>query len=208
MKKRKILELIRMKMKSIYAAVLLITSLSSAHASLVGVTDVIITNSIPDWLQIAEVVATQSLTGTDVALASNGATATASSVYQNGAAVPGNAIDGIFDTSYPNIFHSGTPNAGEFLKITFAGSVDLDSFTIFGRSDCCSVRDQYTIAFDTASGVQTFQADNSQLSGDGNTITFADAVPEPSTWAMMILGFMGVGFMAYRRKNKHSLRFA
>jgi PEP-CTERM motif len=27
------------------------------------------------------------------------------------------------------------------------------------------------------------------------------AVPEPSTWAMMILGFMGVGFMAYRRKG-------
>jgi hypothetical protein len=28
------------------------------------------------------------------------------------------------------------------------------------------------------------------------------AVPEPSTWAMMILGFFGVGFMAYRRKAK------
>jgi hypothetical protein len=27
------------------------------------------------------------------------------------------------------------------------------------------------------------------------------AVPEPSTWAMMILGFAGVGFMAYRRKR-------
>jgi PEP-CTERM motif len=27
------------------------------------------------------------------------------------------------------------------------------------------------------------------------------AVPEPSTWAMMILGFAGVGFMAYRRKS-------
>ena len=27
-------------------------------------------------------------------------------------------------------------------------------------------------------------------------------VPEPSTWAMMILGFGGVGFMAYRRKSK------
>jgi hypothetical protein len=25
-------------------------------------------------------------------------------------------------------------------------------------------------------------------------------VPEPSTWAMMLLGFMGVGFLAYRRK--------
>jgi hypothetical protein len=29
----------------------------------------------------------------------------------------------------------------------------------------------------------------------------ASAVPESSTWAMMILGFAGVGFMAYRRKQ-------
>ncbi len=28
------------------------------------------------------------------------------------------------------------------------------------------------------------------------------SVPEPSTWAMMILGFVGVGFMAYRGKSK------
>jgi len=28
------------------------------------------------------------------------------------------------------------------------------------------------------------------------------AVPEPSTWAMMILGFAGVGFMAYRRRSQ------
>jgi hypothetical protein len=34
------------------------------------------------------------------------------------------------------------------------------------------------------------------------------AVPEPSTWAMMILGFMGVGFMAYRRKNTSAFRLA
>jgi hypothetical protein len=34
------------------------------------------------------------------------------------------------------------------------------------------------------------------------------AVPEPSTWAMMILGFAGVGFMAYRRRNSHSLQTA
>jgi hypothetical protein len=35
------------------------------------------------------------------------------------------------------------------------------------------------------------------------------AVPEPSTWAMMILGFAGVSFMAYRRRNNvASLRVA
>jgi PEP-CTERM motif len=32
------------------------------------------------------------------------------------------------------------------------------------------------------------------------------AVPEPSTWAMMILGFMGVGLLAYRRKSQRTLR--
>jgi hypothetical protein len=34
------------------------------------------------------------------------------------------------------------------------------------------------------------------------------AVPEPSTWAMMILGFAGIGFMAYRRKAKPALMTA
>ena len=34
---------------------------------------------------------------------------------------------------------------------------------------------------------------------------FLTAVPEPSTWAMMVLGFAGVGFMAYRRKSKPAL---
>jgi hypothetical protein len=35
------------------------------------------------------------------------------------------------------------------------------------------------------------------------------AVPEPATWAMMILGFFGVGFMAFRRKqNEPALRVA
>jgi hypothetical protein len=33
-------------------------------------------------------------------------------------------------------------------------------------------------------------------------LVLSSAVPEPSTWAMMILGFAGVGFMAYRRRNQ------
>ena len=43
--------------------------------------------------------------------------------------------------------------------------------------------------------------------GNGNlTISpVIAAVPEPSTWAMMILGFAGVGYMAYRRKSKPAL---
>jgi len=45
------------------------------------------------------------------------------------------------------------------------------------------------------------------IDGDG-TATFTAAVPEVSTWAMMILGFMGLGFLGYRRKAKPSFRIA
>jgi hypothetical protein len=45
--------------------------------------------------------------------------------------------------------------------------------------------------------------------GPDTPIQFSvSAVPEPSTWAMMILGFAGVGFMAYRRKSRPVLMAA
>jgi hypothetical protein len=41
----------------------------------------------------------------------------------------------------------------------------------------------------------------------GQITTVAD-VPEASTWMMMILGFAGIGFMAYRRNSKSALMAA
>jgi PEP-CTERM motif len=35
-----------------------------------------------------------------------------------------------------------------------------------------------------------------------NTIVVTRGVPEPSTWAMMLLGFVGLGFLARRRKSR------
>jgi hypothetical protein len=32
-------------------------------------------------------------------------------------------------------------------------------------------------------------------------VTLAASAPEPSTWAMLLLGFAGIGFMAYRRRK-------
>lgn len=47
---------------------------------------------------------------------------------------------------------------------------------------------------------------NGQTGNVGSGI--ASPVPEASTWAMMIMGFFGVGFMAYRRKESTSFRVA
>jgi hypothetical protein len=54
-----------------------------------------------------------------------------------------------------------------------------------------------------------FIADNFLIASvDGNVASVPEpsngnitGVPEPSTWAMMILGFVGAGFMAYRRRT-------
>jgi len=58
----------------------------------------------------------------------------------------------------------------------------------------------------------SFYSDDQHLSAAGQRILaeyeyglLQTAIPEPSTWAMMILGFAGVGYMAYRRKSKPAL---
>ena len=56
-------------------------------------------------------------------------------------------------------------------------------------------------SFTNPNSTGSFEAAN--FSGIGNQAV--GAVPEPSTWAMMILGFAGVGFVAYRRKSKPAL---
>jgi hypothetical protein len=43
--------------------------------------------------------------------------------------------------------------------------------------------------------------DTTYTDNTGSQTPSVDGVPEPSAWAMMILGFAGVGFMAYRRKQ-------
>jgi hypothetical protein len=40
---------------------------------------------------------------------------------------------------------------------------------------------------------------------NGNTIGFETTVPEPSTWAMMLLGFAGLGFLGYRKVRQGTL---
>jgi hypothetical protein len=45
-----------------------------------------------------------------------------------------------------------------------------------------------------------------QTGNTGPVDAHVAAIPEPSTWAMVILGFFGVGFMAYRRKGQATLR--
>jgi hypothetical protein len=55
----------------------------------------------------------------------------------------------------------------------------------------------------------TFVVSDTLRTDNVGSFSVSSAVPEPSTWTMFILGFAGIGFMAYRRKhNGPALRAA
>jgi choice-of-anchor C domain-containing protein len=63
----------------------------------------------------------------------------------------------------------------------------------------------------TASGsteTLTFQSTITGAYGPALDNVSVTPVPEASTWAMMLLGFMGVGFLACRRRARATFRFA
>ncbi len=92
------------------------------------------------------------------------------------------------------------------LAFTFEGAAATVPFWMelnaFGQYAFADLGDTATFSFaQLPDGVSYTSASGDFLAGPG-------AVPEPSTWAMMLLGFTGIGFMAYRRKSKPALMAA
>jgi hypothetical protein len=97
------------------------------------------------------------------------------------------------------LFASDTGLAGSFSKI-LEGSGQADNTGI-------AVHNYYYVG--VASDTAHPSTDNVLLmSVDGVILSRVGVVPEPSTWAMIVLGFAGIGFLTYRRKLKPVLRLA
>jgi PEP-CTERM motif len=88
-----------------------------------------------------------------------------------------------------NTYQSALTNAQTQFNVSQCGTDPL--CVTLENSELASATNSATVIYD-----QSFAA------------TAVAAVPEPSTWAMMLLGFAGVGFMAYRRKSNPALMAA
>jgi PEP-CTERM motif len=85
-------------------------------------------------------------------------------------------------------------------SLDFAGQVGLGANLCVGGA----------AAFGSCGGTGSRGAyANSFFTDEAPVVTLVSSitsgVPEPSTWAMMLLGFAGIGFMAYLRKSKPAL---
>lgn len=161
-----------------------------------------ITNAFPNYIQISELQLLEG--GNNVALASNGAIATATSMLDADSA-PSNAIDGVIILTPPHLYHSATPGAGEKLTITLSGGANVSLFTIYTRSDCCMERDLYDYYIYYRGALVTSGQKDARNIHHRSSVEFGvfeeppPAVPEPASWALLIAGFGAVGFALRRR---------
>jgi hypothetical protein len=177
----------------------------------------------------------QSLSDVEIVFANTLGPATLTS--QSGQLVTING-DGTITNDPGNPTHWGVSVSGATLFLATAGTgapagkpIDLiigppDSNGLYSNSN--NGKGKITGGFDAhdpqLSGTGTFVISDASITSSSviNSVTLSfgtgpetfvlahmtPAVPESSTWAMMILGFVGVGFMAYRRRGQASFRFA
>ncbi|WP_040674383.1 PEPxxWA-CTERM sorting domain-containing protein [Nitrobacter sp. Nb-311A] len=114
---------------------------------------------------------------------------------------------GVFNINVPN------QNGGPATSVTvyaydqnnteFSNTFNLGNGQNFFTVDSDDLQSITSIRFEAFGGIVD---DVRQVRIDG--ITSIAAVPEPSTWAMMILGFFAIGAMTYRQRKNIALRAA
>jgi hypothetical protein len=105
----------------------------------------------------------------------------------------GGVTEQIFATNAINGLGSASPPSSLFLPETSLSALGFGPFSLVNP----------TLTFTVSDTTRTDNTGGFTLTGPG-----VGAVPESSTWVMMILGFVGIGFMAYRRKNNTAFRLA
>jgi len=110
-------------------------------------------------------------------------------------------------TGYTGVFNVGNYSGPAFaLTGVFGGSSITTPWSVFlvGSSAFLTVPDGATQLYlgipdgDNSGNVGDYSDNSGSFTVD---FTISAAVPELSTWAMMLLGFLGLGVMAHRRRN-------
>ena len=101
---------------------------------------------------------------------------------------------------YARASSTGTVDLGK-KKFSSPGGVTRSSVDITPSGDLYSLTEIYSIQFSTPSVIGVL----SDITITETPNTNGPVVPETSTWGMMLVGFAGMGFAAFRRSRKASV---
>jgi len=131
-----------------------------------------------------------------------------------GSYVPGPQFPGPYDYAAACTATSASSGlCGSTLTFTAAvlnNSASVSDFQLISQLGRASTGTEHSIYFvaDISIPSDTGTPNTGLVGAVFNANGISPGVPELSTWGMMIAGFFGVGFMAYRRKSQMSLRLA
>jgi hypothetical protein len=186
-----------MSLKMLKAAVAgLVLSVSGfANAGLIDVKSITISNALGQPLQVSEIIAWGTVSNSDLALSSLGATAVATG-YLTG--FEGScyfaAADCVLDGSGPHSYWDSP------YTITLGSISELSHFTIFGRTDVAS-RDLYNVSFLNSDKDVLYTASvDARVNSIGRIDLPNTNVPEPSTLAIFALGIMGLASRRFKKQ--------
>jgi hypothetical protein len=164
------------------------------------------TGAIPAF-HISEVEVFEQGSATNVAAAAAGASATASSTgwgTDPNWAIDGNA-DGAFGSN--SIWHDSDgqegddPTQADELTIVFGSPKTVDLFSLWGRTDCCTDRDD-SILVSFYNGTDLVGQNATGIIDNGTTGRVAiSAIPEPSTAVLLLVGSALVSGRWRRRRG-------
>jgi hypothetical protein len=112
---------------------------------------------------------------------------------------PQNGRDNPFDASLVATLN------GSAISSVFSADSLTDGWNYYSTTFTSSLATLYDFALNFQGGGSTaadFVVDNVSIAP---VLSIAAAIPEPSTWAMMLFGFASIGFVAYRRKSRPAL---
>jgi hypothetical protein len=185
----------------------LASSAQAQQTGQTGVDRVRITMDANEWHQVAEFLAFEEGSGTNVASQANGGVATASS--SGFGTIPGDANDANTDGNYGNgsLWHSGVDPAGgatvavgQFVEIDFSSPRTINSIQVFGRTDCCQNRDTDLSLQLYGENGALLQEVQFGIPDDDQEITIPiTAIPEPASLGVLAVG--GLALLARRRSR-------
>jgi hypothetical protein len=117
----------------------------------------------------------------------------------------GTALGTVYNLTFAYSPRTGVASTSNGIEVFWDG-VSQGTFTGFTDANSAWTLESLNV---TGTGLDSLEfravGTSDSYGGSLDAVSLTAAIPEPATWAMLIMGFSGIGLMAYRRRNNSAM---